>query len=264
MTSRNRVLMVAASVDAASKTCLTRDEFRTAPIWNPLTSRITNRVGGGDVKRSFVAGAIGILLLSVTLAPKATADSFGECLNGQNPCLPDDATHIWCFGESTLGPDREAMRGSIRYAIDTMDAQTQMVDYQTSACSSTTDVRWLDGGNLTIDVLGQANCTSSTGRECNATNIRIHMDSHYWWANRRDDSFLTDGNEEPGEIDLNRDMTACHELGHTIGFVHHHDLSWYDTHDNDCMRSPWLEAELANNGWRNYNGHHIDHINNYV
>ncbi|TYL55337.1 hypothetical protein FXB39_03020 [Nocardioides sp. BGMRC 2183] len=72
----------------------------------------------------------------------------------------------------------------------------------------------------------------------------------------------SDGDVETGEIDLNIGMTTCHELGHAVGLVHH-GLDWYRDHDNDCMRSPWLEAEQADAGWRKYNQHHVNDINSW-
>ena len=51
--------------------------------------------------------------------------------------------------------------------------------------------------------------------------------------------------------DLNREKTACHELGHSLGLTHH--ASPYD----DCMISGPVNA-----GHKEYINHHINHIDN--
>lgn len=215
-------------------------------------------------KRLGIGLTAGLLsALALVAPPTAQADDFAQCVGGGMPCGPDDRTHYFCYGSSVQGPDRADMRGSIQFAMDTMDSQTVMAD-ALHTCISSTDVRWLDGGTLSQDVLGQATCQivdGSNPRICQAGTARINISSHYWYGNNTVGG--SDGVIEAGEIALNRDLTACHELGHTLGFTHH-DLDWYQTHDNDCMRNPWLEAEGANNGWRNYNQHHIDHINGFV
>ena len=58
-------------------------------------------------------------------------------------------------------------------------------------------------------------------------------------------------------------MSACHELGHSLGF-RHQDLPYYQDFAEDCMRNPWLEWDLRNDGWRDYNGDHRDHINAHL
>lgn len=83
----------------------------------------------------------------------------------------------------------------------------------------------------------------------------------------------SDGDDEAGEVMRNFKKTACHELGHSLGFFHHplNDQgppdrgNYYDgsggTHAQDCMVRGHLEQ--ADN-WMRYNQHHRDHINNYL
>lgn len=153
----------------------------------------------------------------------------------------------------------------MQWAIDNADNTTDIITSKMSVCESTADARWREGGGLSDGVLGLYICTDWAGSNypevCYSSDVIVNVSAHYYYADDPNNSIPnSDGTIEAGEIDLNRDLSACHEFGHHLGFAHH-ELDWYQTYDNDCMRSPWLEAEFANDGWRKYNQHHRDHVN---
>lgn len=66
---------------------------------------------------------------------------------------------------------------------------------------------------------------------------------------------------EAGELDLNRDISACHEIGHSVGLMHHSRHWYYDNEEFDCMRNDWLEPYAGQNDWKRFSAHHVGHIN---
>lgn len=195
----------------------------------------------------------------------SSADPYPQCGRGTGVCRPDSNPDHWCFAADTRG--MPAVRESMQWAINKAHSTTAISTSPMSSCSASADVRWREGGGLSDQILGEYRCTDWAGpahpEVCYASDVVINRSAHTYYADDPDGVVThSDGRIEAGEIELNLDMSACHELGHHLGLAHH-DLGWYSTFDNDCMRSPWLEAEQASEGWRKYNKHHRDHIDDH-
>lgn len=65
---------------------------------------------------------------------------------------------------------------------------------------------------------------------------------------------------QPTDLTINLKKTACHEIGHTIGFEHH-PPAYYPDNPRDCMRSGNIGETLD---WLRINDHHSAHINGYL
>jgi len=204
--------------------------------------------------------------LVVASGPAAADDYARLCSDGNQTtgCAPDNDLHIWCFGGQFSGED---LRASMRWAINNMANNTVMRESQAGNCASDTDVRWQEVDSLPVGVQGVYVCTDEVGpghpRQCAAADARIDTSEIQRVGN--DSDFVgSDGNMEPGELDLNRDRVTCHELGHSLGFQHHHRPYYEppDAHDKDCMYSDWAEPDSGL--WRRYNDHHRDHIRDFI
>jgi hypothetical protein len=94
--------------------------------------------------------------------------------------------------------------------------------------------------------------------------VTINPDAHTEVGNSNAGG--SDGNLEPDEYSFNLDLSACHELGHTVGLVHHNAgyFSGFNSTatGNGCQVNQWREVELNQSGWRRISPHHRDHINN--
>jgi hypothetical protein len=191
-----------------------------APQPEPLRKRLFRYAG-------LVVSGIVVGALATTLA---SADTFG---NGPptEGYISDSSVHTYCFG-SGFNSDLEF---HAQYAMGTsLDAATQMSD-QFEACSSATDVRWLDA-NLPGGTRGQYICTN-LGAVCFASDITL----------------------DPAEIDVgandsqDRSKTACHEVGHSAVGLQHGSAK------TDCMINGEIPGTTQQ--WRSFNAHHIGHIN---
>lgn len=192
--------------------------------------------------------------------PPARADTHGDC-NASSGCKPDSADHSYCFLPSTYGTENDALRDSMTWSMNNLAAQTDMT-VSHPACDGGTDVKWART-DLENYVLAQWHCLSWVGTTCYTATNRIDIEEHYRIGNDPDNIVdSSDGVMEAGELDLNRDISACHELGHSVGLAHH-DRSWY--YDNnevyDCQRNDWLEPYAGQNDWKRYSPHHVGHIN---
>jgi hypothetical protein len=134
-----------------------------APQPEPLRKRLFRYAG-------LVVSGIVVGALVTTLA---SADTFG---NGSptEGYISDSSVHTYCFG-SGFNSDLEF---HAQYAMGTsLDAATQMSD-QFEACSSATDVRWLDA-NLPGGTRGQYICTN-LGAVCFASDITLDPAESMW------------------------------------------------------------------------------------
>lgn len=193
----------------------------------------------------------------------ARADPYNQnCLQGTGVCRPDANPNHWCLGASTNG--FASLRQSMQWAITNAHNNTDINTSPMASCSASADVRWQEGGGLSDSLMGVYRCTDWAGASnpqvCYSADVVVNRSAHTYYANHN--TYGSDGTPETGEFDLNIDMSSCHELGHQMGLAHH-DVAWYASYANDCMRNQWLEAEQANAGWRKYNQHHIDHVNAY-
>lgn len=215
----------------------------------------------------FLIGTFGVVLLTPT--PPAAADEFGTCsANAAGAgCLQDSATMLTCEVAALSG--FPAVLASINWAQNAMTNNTD-VNVTASTCASS-EVRWLEGGGLTDFVLGEWRCFDTTivARVCDDADIAFNRSAHDFYGDDPDNQIqASDGVIESGELDLNYDMTACHEQGHAVGLRHWQlaaaGLNFFDDFGNDCTRSPWLEWEKRDDDWRRYNLHHRTHINDSV
>lgn len=175
-----------------------------------------------------LGAAIVLLAMSMLLLGMGTAsaDTFGTGTDGSG-LLPDDATHSFCWGSNFTST---SFRNAASGRMANLDNQTSMSDSFVS-CSSLTDVRFelMSGSN---GVRGDWTCLDWVGQVCYSARIRMNT------------TYLTN--------DINRRKTACHEIGHSVGFSHL-------APQTDCMVSGAVSVETAT-----YNTHHRTHINDYI
>lgn len=215
------------------------------------------------VALSFLASGLIVPIGSAEADPYGFA-GYGPCENDV-PCSPDDENHGWCFADLyRTGTQYAAFRNSARWALQNVQAQTVMFEVEQSDCYSYTDARIREGGGLSNDIAGLYICHTpqNNGFECAAADVIINESWHTIAANN-----LGDGNTEAGEVDYNRDLTACHEVGHSLGLDHHPRSDYGASFAKDCQVSDWLDKPVGGYevpGWRTYNGHHRVHVNDYA
>jgi hypothetical protein len=177
------------------------------------------------------AASILTLALSLTVGVAAVrADDFGT--GGANTgWLADDAVHTYCWGP---GMDSD-LRLAATYAMgNSIDYFTDMTDSFDAACYTTTDIKWV-GADLPGTTRGQYQCLSRTGNVCHRAQVTLDKVQIDIGANDVEDRY----------------KTACHEAGHSVGLTH--------GGSTDCMLNGEVPSTSAT--YRNFNGHHIDHIN---
>lgn len=170
------------------------------------------------------SAALAAVMFAVPSTP-ATADEFNGC-NSVSGCLPDNFDHTYCWGSSFTATN---LRSAANYAMGNLDSQTSYFDTFISSCGSLTDVIWHTMS--TAGVRGDYVCLAfNSAGECEQSRVRLNP------------NLLTDT--------LNREKTACHEIGHSGGLAH-------SSSSSDCMISGAVTS-----GHRTYNAHHVDHLNN--
>lgn len=171
------------------------------------------------------ASALAAAISAAPLTSTATADEFNGC-NSVSGCRPDNFEHTYCWGSSFTATN---LRSAANYAMGNLDAQTSYFDNFMSSCSSATDVIWHTMSSTTVR--GDYVCLAfNSAGNCEQARVRLNP------------TLLTDT--------LNREKTACHEIGHSGGLAHSSTAS-------DCMISGAVTS-----GHRTYNQHHVDHLNN--
>jgi len=180
------------------------------------------------VHRSRVMLLCSALLAGVTIAAPAapaTADEFNGC-NSVSGCLPDNFDHTYCWGSSFTASD---LRSAANYGMGNLDSQTSYFDTFIGTCGSVTDLIWHTMSSSTTR--GDYLCLAkNSANECEQARVRLNP------------TLLTNT--------LNREKTACHEIGHSGGLAHSDTAS-------DCMVNGAVTS-----GHRTYNDHHRAHLNN--
>jgi hypothetical protein len=115
--------------------------------------------------------------------------------------------------------------------MENLDDQTNFFDNKMNDCTENTDLVWTEFTEP--GVRGRYDCLEMSGWNCGHARIYIHK------AEINDD----------GDPALNRKKTSCHEVGHSGGVSH------ADTFD-DCMKRGEVTV-----GHKEYNAHHIGHLN---
>jgi len=147
------------------------------------------------------------------------------------PCASDGLHHTFCWGDNF---DDGPVRDAASYAMRNLTEQTAFTREHVN-CGPVTDVVFL---KLAFDgALGAYQCvdTSNTdGPGCQKARVKINADLI---------------NALP-ESELNKEVTSCHEVGHSGGLRH------YTNGGDDCLRSGHVSS-----GHRHYNDHHQVHLN---
>ncbi len=186
------------------------------------TSPLRNRPPKWMSASLFTAIAV---LASLGIAGLASSDEFGQC-SAVSGCRPDNKAHSYCFGATMAGAGLQEAAG---YGMSNLVAQTSFTKNFQSDCGSNTDVVFKR--NDALAARGQYVCIEklSGTNKCNRARIEFN----------------------PGQLanQLNKNKTACHEIGHSGGLAH--------GANNDCMISGHVSANHIH-----YNGHHVDHLNN--
>jgi hypothetical protein len=206
-----------------------RLRFRETPEnGDPMDHRLRlRRLAAPSAILLALAGFMLVLLPGVSEADQF----FGLPCNAaaETPCVPDNFEHTYCWGNSF---DGQSVRDAAHYGMSNLDQQTQY-DRNflggSANCSSTTDVVWREFNDPTLR--GRYDCTATNGSsECEHSIIFMNPAN---LANQ-----------------LNKDKTACHEIGHSGGLSHSDNV-------NDCM----ISGHVSQNH-RDYNDHHRTHLNN--
>lgn len=172
------------------------------------------------------------LLLAALPWSSAAADGFALCYGseGQSGCLPDNKEHTYCWSDTF--EQYVVMTDAGSYAMSNMVSQTTYTKTFISDCTQLTDVVWIRDPNLGAGTRGSYQCQAfNTADECEWSHVRLNP------------TLLNN--------DLNRNKTACHELGHSLGLTHH--AAPY----SDCMVSGAVTS-----GHQHYNDHHVTHVDN--
>lgn len=170
--------------------------------------------------------ALAFVTAGVVLASPAAADPFGNYNGDGTGPIPDSFNHTYCWssgwtsGWNTYG----------NYAMGNLDAQTSYYDTYDSTCDSATDILWQLNSSISARGDYVCNAFNSSGY-CSRATIRLNP------------SLLTDNQ--------NRNKTACHEIGHSVGLQHGNSKT-------DCMING---AVSSGTQWITYNSHHISHAN---
>lgn len=156
----------------------------------------------------------------------ASADPFGDC-NNQSPCRPDNKDASYCFGDTLAG---NGMQNAAGYGMGNLVAQTSFTKNYQNDCGSNTDIVFK--ADPTLGARGITVCMSyiNNNTRCNRNLVIFNP------------NYLVNT--------LNKNKTACHEVGHTGGMGE-------TNMTNDCMISGQVSADHIH-----YNGHHVDHLNN--
>jgi hypothetical protein len=176
--------------------------------------------------------SVAIVAAVVLFAPgQARADHFWDqnCDPSEDlPCTADNYQHTYCWGDNF---DGDNWRDAAKYAMENLAAQSDFWDYKDADCHSESDVVWVMFNEP--GVRGRYNCVEDRGENCEKARVLLHA------AEINDD-------DDP---ELNRKKTSCHEVGHSGGLSHSDDVA-------DCMKSGEVQV-----GHKEYNGHHVDHLN---
>lgn len=191
----------------------------------PSTRRLLGRV------RAALAMAA-LLVVGSMLAPtNANATTFPETW------LADGNFHTYCLTSTfTTAP------AVAHNAMSVLDSTTDFTIGQDASCLDGTDIWWWQS-DLPAGTRGQASCFAfHADGTCSSNDINIDFPELDLGANDAED----------------REKTAVHEVGHTIGLGHHSPAA------HDCaMRSGDITtfADPLNIKWRRYHAHDIEHIN---
>lgn len=179
------------------------------------------------------------VLGAVSLPQQAGADPYDSCYgsNSDGGCRPDDFNHTFC--QRPIMNDYLKFKDASAYAMRNLDSQTRYTRYYKGDCDHTVDVKF--GIDTSVSgVRGYYECNEYLtdgvgGTLCGGASVYYNPPE-------------INNNDRP---ELNREKTACHEVGHSGGLTHH--ASPY----SDCL----VNGEVAS-GHRDYNEHHVEHLNN--
>jgi hypothetical protein len=135
-------------------------------------------------------------------------------------------------------------------------------------CSGSVDLRMRWSTAIGAGVAGQYQCSTlpTPPTICSHGDVIFNTDAMATCQTQTNPLCPhSDGVAESGELDFFREVVACHEVGHGVGF-HHHDRTdnFFTSNGNDCTVSGWLEIQESGNGWHRYNNHHLSELNTFV
>lgn len=161
----------------------------------------------GTSQRSRVAAAAAAATVAAValLAPAGPAAAQPYPQPYPETWLPDSALHTYCFTRNFA--DAAARYGG--YAMAVLDNTTAMSVADHGVCrDDATDVWWwamdLPGG-----IRGDAECVRWSRNICDSADIRLDLER------------IDIGDAD----DADREKTAVHEVGHTVGLGHHDDCA---------------------------------------
>ncbi len=176
----------------------------------------------------------GVLGLFAVVMPTASADP--GFIDGP----PDKGLHTWCYHD--VGSLQTVMDASMTRLRD----QTVVDTAYHPSCTAHTDVRWVQGPTPYPDYIGWT--------ECKVWNENYYCDRYRVTLYKG----LMDQTPNPS---AQYDITACHELGHSVGVSHYNSASVSpDYPTQSCMRNSYNATGAT---WeRQYGSHHrTAHIN---
>lgn len=212
------------------------------------------RAGVALLRAAVLASATSLVL--PTLA--ANACNVGSRTDGRNA--------TWCFTSSMDGSPR--LQDAARWSIQNLATSTVMTTSAVASCNPDenpgVDYRFADR-DLGAGTYGFAECQVwSSATVCGRYRINANRDE-IDRALRSEADMYSDGNEEPGELEINLKANWCHELGHTVSLEHHpvnyaNRFDYYSgggDHARDCMVRGHIEKV---DDWLRYNAHHVDDV----
>lgn len=174
------------------------------------------------------------LVLAIAFGGVLLVPSAAQATPFPETWLADGNVHTYCFDASFTAANRPVGTNAMNVLGNTTDFSVS----QDAACIAGSDVKWFQV-NLPAGTRGQAQCMAfHPNGTCSTNDVRIDFPEIDIGVNDAQD----------------REKTAVHEVGHTVGLGHHSPAA----HDCAMVSGELPSLDIK---WRRYHAHDISHIN---
>lgn len=167
-----------------------------------------------------------LLLILFAYSSTANGDNCPNCPFSKG-CVPDNYEHTYCYGANMAG---NGLQNAAGYSMSNFVTQTNYSKTYMNSCTNSTDVVFKRNDSMS-GKRGRYTCMlPRSGADYICLRARVELNS----------TLLANT--------LNKNKTACHEVGHSGGLIH--------GKPNDCMVSGTVYS-----GHIHYTNHHVKHMN---